>query len=137
MVFSIRVSTVLVLAASVSSVLGAPWPSTSKHSTHRYRTLSNGVVAKSYQPESVYETFGAGIDHPLSKRDVPASTEDAALSFLASHLGVNASSLNYHSGFDGELAGHAYVRQTFVSTLTRCLTLVTIIENWIMFLARH
>jgi len=54
MVF-ITVSAVLALAASATSVLGSPWPSPFKHTTHRVRDLDHGVQVRSFQPESTYE----------------------------------------------------------------------------------
>ena len=54
MVF-ITVSAVIALAASATSVLGTPWPSTAKHTTHRVRDLEHGIQVRAFQPESVYE----------------------------------------------------------------------------------
>ncbi|KDQ13806.1 hypothetical protein BOTBODRAFT_361187 [Botryobasidium botryosum FD-172 SS1] len=52
-----------------------------------------------------------GIDHPLSKRATPATPEEAALSFLESHLGVSASTMSYRTGYTGEVSKHVYIRQ--------------------------
>ena len=60
------------------------------------------------------QTFGAGIDHPLAKR-ADESLEDAAVSFVHSRLGLNTDSVTYKSGYSGEVAKHAFVKQTFVS----------------------
>ena len=60
------------------------------------------------------KTFGAGIDHPLAKR-ADESLEDAAVSFVHSRLGLDATSVTYKSGYSGEVAKHAFVKQTFVS----------------------
>ncbi|KDQ15334.1 hypothetical protein BOTBODRAFT_131082 [Botryobasidium botryosum FD-172 SS1] len=107
----VRYITGAALLLAVSGALASPWPATTKHATHRYRDVSHNLRVSAYQPESRYETFGDGVDHPLSKRDTPVSTEEAALSFLESHLGVNASSLSYRTGYSGEVTKHAYIRQ--------------------------
>ena len=54
MVF-IAASAVVALAVSTTSVLGSPWPSTVKHTTHRVRDLEHGIQVRAFQPESVYE----------------------------------------------------------------------------------
>jgi extracellular elastinolytic metalloproteinase len=59
------------------------------------------------------QTFGAGVDHPLSKRD-DADIEESAISFLQSHLGVDPETISYKSGYSGETAKHVYVGQTQV-----------------------
>lgn len=107
-----RTSAFLLLAAS--GALANPWPSTAKHSTHRVRDVSRNFKATAYQPLSTYETFGEGVDHPLSKRETPATTEEAAISFLESQLNVSSADLSYQSGYSGEVTGHAYVRQKIV-----------------------
>lgn len=70
---------------------------------------------KSNPNDLMHQTFDQGIDHPLSKRDVPATPKDAALSFLASRLGVDSESLSYRTGYSGEAAHHVYVKQKIVS----------------------
>ncbi|KAJ7787664.1 Fungalysin metallopeptidase-domain-containing protein [Mycena olivaceomarginata] len=89
-----------------SSALALTVPTGSKHATHRVRSIANNVKIEVYHPESAYETFGAGIDHPLRKRG--ASLKEAAESFVSSHLGVDA---QYHSGFANDVASHAYAHQ--------------------------
>ena len=59
------------------------------------------------------QTFGEGIDHPLSKR-ADDDLEGAAVSFVQSHLGLKADSVSFKSGFAGEAAKHAFLRQSFV-----------------------
>ena len=66
------------------------------------------------------QTFGQGEDHPLRKRATD-DLEDAAVSYVASKLGINASSVAWKSGFSGEVAHHAFVRQQLVS-LFACRT---------------
>ncbi|KAJ7097447.1 Fungalysin metallopeptidase-domain-containing protein [Mycena epipterygia] len=92
-----------------SSSLGATVPINSKHATHRVRSIANDAKIEVYHPESTYETFGTGIDHPLRKRG--ASLKESSEAFIASHLGVDASSAVYHSGFAGDVSAHAYAKQ--------------------------
>ncbi|KAJ6628602.1 Fungalysin metallopeptidase-domain-containing protein [Mycena sp. CBHHK59/15] len=92
-----------------SSSLAAPWPINAKHATHRVRSIANDVTIEVYHPVSTYETFGAGIDHPLRKRS--ASLKESSEAFIASHLSVDASALTYHSGYAGDVASHAYANQ--------------------------
>ncbi|KAF9456503.1 Fungalysin metallopeptidase-domain-containing protein [Collybia nuda] len=81
-----------------------------KHSTHRVRDLANGLQIITFHPESSYETFGQGIEHPLT--DTFGSTiEDSTVSFLTSHLKINSSSFKFRAGFAGDAATHAYVSQ--------------------------
>jgi hypothetical protein len=54
------------------------------------------------------------VDHPLSKRDTPASDEEAALSFVAKKLGLSEDDLQYKTGFAGEAASHVYIKQKIV-----------------------
>ncbi|KAJ6563293.1 Fungalysin metallopeptidase-domain-containing protein [Mycena vulgaris] len=84
-------------------------PINSKHATHSVRSIANGAKIEVYHPESTYETFGTGVDHPLRKRG--ASLKEASEAFIASHLGVDASSAVFHSGYAGEVASHAYAKQ--------------------------
>ena len=60
------------------------------------------------------KTFGAGIDHPHDKR-ASEDLEGAALSFVKSHLNISDKDVSFKSGFSGEAAAHAYVRQQIVS----------------------
>ncbi|KAJ7108331.1 Fungalysin metallopeptidase-domain-containing protein [Mycena epipterygia] len=94
-----------------SSGLAAPWPVSSKHATHRLRTVGRGLKLNTFHPESTFETFGEGIDHPLRKRK-EVSLEDRTLAFVQSHLGIAADAVAFKSGFAGEVADHAFVRQT-------------------------
>ncbi|KAJ7068336.1 Fungalysin metallopeptidase-domain-containing protein [Mycena amicta] len=92
-----------------SSVSALTVPINSKHATHGIRAIANGATIEAYHPESTYETFGAGIDHPLRKRG--ASLKESAVSFVASHLAIDASSILHSSGYAGEVASHAYLKQ--------------------------
>lgn len=54
------------------------------------------------------------MDHPLSKRAAD-NLEDAAVSFIRSHLGIGPDSVSFRSGFAGEVSKHAFVKQQVVS----------------------
>ncbi|KAJ7155333.1 Fungalysin metallopeptidase-domain-containing protein [Mycena filopes] len=104
-------TSVLLAVMYASSGLAAPWPVSSKHATHRVRNLARGLTLNTFHPESTYETFGEGIDHPLRKRE-EANLEDRTLAFIQSHLGVAADAVSFKSGFAGEVSEHAFVRQS-------------------------
>ncbi|KZW03081.1 putative extracellular elastinolytic metallo proteinase precursor [Exidia glandulosa HHB12029] len=101
----------LALAAFCSYALGAPWPVDSKHATHRARELPNGVKVQMFHPQSDFEVFGDGIDHPLSARAEPPTMHEAATAFLESRLGKG--SLAVRSSFAGQVADHVFVNQQF------------------------
>ncbi|KAJ7110217.1 Fungalysin metallopeptidase-domain-containing protein [Mycena crocata] len=94
-----------------SSGLAAPWPATSKHATSRVRVIGRGLKLNTFHPESTYETFGEGIDHPLRKRE-ETSLEDRTLAFIESHLNVGSEAISFKSGFAGEVSEYAFVRQS-------------------------
>ncbi|KAF7311373.1 Extracellular metalloproteinase mep [Mycena kentingensis (nom. inval.)] len=96
-----------VLLATTASALTVP--TNSKHTTHRVRELPSGLKLEVFHPESTYETFGTGVDHPLRKRG--ASLKEASESFVASHLDVAESDVVQISGFAGEVASHSYLKQ--------------------------
>ncbi|KIP05598.1 hypothetical protein PHLGIDRAFT_128797 [Phlebiopsis gigantea 11061_1 CR5-6] len=109
--FSRKFFASILLAVSVAtSATAAPWPFTAKHTTHRVRDISPDFQLTAYHPESSYETFGEGIDHPLAKR-AAESIEDAAVSFVHSHLGLPADNVFYKSGYAGDVSRHAFVKQ--------------------------
>ncbi|KAK6981334.1 extracellular metallo proteinase mep [Favolaschia claudopus] len=81
-------------------------PVASKHATHSVRSIGRDVKIEVYHPKSKYNTFGAGIDHPLRKRG--ASLKESSEVFISSHLGANS---RYQSGFAGEVASHAFAHQ--------------------------
>ncbi|KAJ7723080.1 Fungalysin metallopeptidase-domain-containing protein [Mycena metata] len=93
-----------IVYASSSSALTVP--TNSKHATHRVRSIANGAKIETFHPVSTYETFGAGIDHPLRKRG--ASLEESTVSFINAHLGVETS---FQSGFAHDVASHGYAHQ--------------------------
>ncbi|KII91236.1 hypothetical protein PLICRDRAFT_173122 [Plicaturopsis crispa FD-325 SS-3] len=104
-------TSVFLAVVFASSSLAAPWPTDSKHATHRVRMISRDLQIETYHPESSYETYEDGIDHPLSKR-ADASLSDSAVSFVQSKLGLDSGKVGFKSGFEGETASHAFVKQT-------------------------
>ncbi|KAI0344183.1 hypothetical protein BDW22DRAFT_1137358 [Trametopsis cervina] len=102
-------ASVLLAIACASSAVAVPFPIGSKHATHATREF-NGLKVVSFHPETKYETFETGIDHPLSKR-ATEDLEDASVSAVHARLGLNQDQVAYKSGFSGEAAHHGYVRQ--------------------------
>ncbi|KAI0654826.1 Fungalysin metallopeptidase-domain-containing protein [Cubamyces menziesii] len=97
-----------VLCATTATAV--PYPSNAKFATHRTREISQDFKIETYHPESSYETFGEGIDHPLSKRS-DASIEEAAAAFVQSRTGVQADAVHVRTSFEGDAASHVYVKQ--------------------------
>ncbi|KAF7301727.1 Extracellular metalloproteinase mep [Mycena indigotica] len=102
-------NTVLLAVLYASSASALTVPIDSKHATHRVREIANGAKIETYHPESTYETFNTGIDHPLRKRG--ASLKEASESFISSHLKVAPSSVAHQSGFAGQVASHSFAKQ--------------------------
>jgi hypothetical protein len=69
-----------------------------------------------FTPESTFETFGAGADHPLAKR-ADASLEETAVAFVEEKLGVDGSAVKFRSGYSAPTGDFAYIRQQHVSTI--------------------
>ncbi|KAF7372721.1 Extracellular metalloproteinase mep [Mycena sanguinolenta] len=93
-----------------SSGLAVPWPASLKHATNRLRIVGRGLALNTFHPESTYMTFGQGIAHPLTKR-ADVGLEEKALAFIQSHLDIGADAVVFKSGFAGEVADHAFLRQ--------------------------
>ncbi|EIW51569.1 uncharacterized protein TRAVEDRAFT_176097 [Trametes versicolor FP-101664 SS1] len=103
-------ASVFLAVLCASSATAVPYPVSSKFATHRTREISRDFKVEAYNPESSFETFGAGIDHPLSKR-ADASIEDSAIAFVQSRAGVDSDAVHVRSAFEGEVAHHVYVKQ--------------------------
>ncbi|KAJ7799933.1 Fungalysin metallopeptidase-domain-containing protein [Mycena olivaceomarginata] len=93
-----------------SSGLAAPWPASLKYATNRLRIAGRGLQLNTFHPESTYQTFGEGIEHPLRKR-AEASIEDRALAFIQAHLHVPADGIYFKCSCAGEVSDHVFVRQ--------------------------
>ncbi|KAJ7282429.1 Fungalysin metallopeptidase-domain-containing protein [Mycena rebaudengoi] len=107
-------TTVLLAVVYASSVMAAPPEpgfASARHSTHRKRTLPNGLTLESYHPPSTFETFGAGIDHPLPKR-AAASLQESSVAFIQNKLGLKAEETTFTSGYTGATARYSYAAQT-------------------------
>ncbi|KAK7464357.1 hypothetical protein VKT23_006524 [Stygiomarasmius scandens] len=104
-------ASVFLAVVYASTTFAAPWPTSLKHTTHRRRDISSDLQIEVFHPESKFETFGNGIDHPLSKRE-DASLEETAIAFVASHLGVEESTIKVQSSSEGDITSNAYLKQT-------------------------
>ncbi|CUA72709.1 hypothetical protein RSOLAG22IIIB_10242 [Rhizoctonia solani] len=98
-----------------SGVVAAPWDPRSRHNTHNsFEVGPRKVQFQSYHPPSTFETYGDGIDHPLTKRGfTDADPAEAAKAFLESKLGVSADAISHRSGSSSDIAKHEYFRQRF------------------------
>ncbi|ELU37468.1 metalloprotease MEP2 [Rhizoctonia solani AG-1 IA] len=98
-----------------SGVVAAPWDVTSRHTTHRVRSVGpSKVKLTSYHPPATFEAYGVeGVAHPLAKRGVTdASSAEAAKSFLEDKLGVKADALSHKGGHASEATSFEYFRQS-------------------------
>ncbi|KAJ8487939.1 hypothetical protein ONZ45_g14134 [Pleurotus djamor] len=109
--FNQFLKTVLLAVVYASATGATPFPTNVKHATHRVREVGQGLKIETYHPVSTFETFGVGIDHPLSKRDNP-DLEESAVAFIQSQLRVAKDAIAFTSGFSGEVAKHAFLKQS-------------------------
>ena len=58
----------------------------------------------------MFQTFGDGVDHPLSKR-ADASIEESAIAFVQSRVGVDAKAVHLRSKFEGDVSRVIYFKQ--------------------------
>jgi extracellular elastinolytic metalloproteinase len=103
-------SSVFLAVCYASTASAIPFSPSAKFTTHHTREISPSLKIETYHPESSYETFGAGIDHPLS-RTANTSIEDSTVAFIKSHLSLDESTFKFRTGYAGEAAKHAYVKQ--------------------------
>ncbi|KAI0069746.1 hypothetical protein K474DRAFT_992389 [Panus rudis PR-1116 ss-1] len=85
-----------------------PFAPNAKYATHRTRIVGRDLKIETFHPESTYQTFGEGIDHPLSKR-ADVDVGDAAIAFVQSKVG--ADDVQVRSTSEGQKARHAYLQQ--------------------------
>ncbi|KAG9098595.1 hypothetical protein FRC06_006177 [Ceratobasidium sp. 370] len=85
----------------------------SRHTTHRVRSVGpQGAKFQSYHPEPVFETYGVeGVDHPLAKRGLTGTPQDAAKAFLEDKLGIAPDALARKSGHSSDVVSNEYFRQ--------------------------
>ncbi|KAJ3514000.1 hypothetical protein NLJ89_g2625 [Agrocybe chaxingu] len=109
--FKKLLSSIFVALAYASSASAAPWPMTSKHSTHRTRNLARGLALETTTLRALMrQTFDTGIDHPLSKR-ADFDLKDSAIAFVGSRLSLDSSAIRYKSGFAGQASSNAFLKQ--------------------------
>ncbi|KAL5526314.1 hypothetical protein ACEPAF_8037 [Sanghuangporus sanghuang] len=107
--------TYLALAALLmNSTLAAPWPASMKHANHQVRSLPNGIEVSTFSPPSRFDTFGTGIDLPLSRRAEPADIKDISAPFVSSRLGISEDEISFKKAFTCQTAKHAFLRQKIV-----------------------
>ncbi|KAG8692314.1 hypothetical protein FRC08_009861, partial [Ceratobasidium sp. 394] len=111
MAFIVKLAAVATLIAQ--GVIAAPWDPVSRHTTHRVRSVGpRGAKLQSYHPEPVFETYGVkGIDHPLTKRGITGTPQEAAKAFLEDKLGVAPDALARKSGHASDVVSTEYFRQ--------------------------
>ncbi|KAJ8495564.1 hypothetical protein ONZ45_g12819 [Pleurotus djamor] len=101
---------VLLTVIYVAATSAAPFAGNAKFGTHRNYELARGLQLEAFHPPSTFETFGTGIDHPLSKRDNP-DLEESSMAFVESKLNVDKAAIKLRTSFTGETAKHAFLRQ--------------------------
>ncbi|KAK1224031.1 hypothetical protein PQX77_013092 [Marasmius sp. AFHP31] len=99
-----------VLLAVLCATYGSatPWPTSSKHSTRRVRSLDNGLKLESFHPSPSYQTFGQGVD--LSPSFVGLGIVEQTVSFVSSQLKIDSEKIAFKSGYtssDGVTFGYA------------------------------
>ncbi|KAH9167273.1 Fungalysin metallopeptidase-domain-containing protein [Lactarius sanguifluus] len=112
--FSKLLSSVLVALLYVSTTSATPFLSTSKHTTHRARSLGadGNLKLETFHPESNFEGFGVeGLDHPLARRAGDFDIKAASVSFLASKLGIQQNDIQFRTSAKAEVAQHAFLKQ--------------------------
>ncbi|KAF8733469.1 hypothetical protein RHS02_07334, partial [Rhizoctonia solani] len=99
----------------VQGAIAAPWDAHSRRTTHAVRSVGpRGTLFHSYHPEPRFETYGVhGVAHPLAKRGLPSTHEEAARAFLSEKMGCEADTLARKSGHSFGSTTHEYFRQSF------------------------
>ncbi|KAH9166568.1 Fungalysin metallopeptidase-domain-containing protein [Lactarius sanguifluus] len=112
--FSKLLSSVLIALLYASTTSATPFLSTSKHTTHRARSLGadGNLKLETFHPESIFEGFGVeGLDHPLARRAGDFDIKAASVSFLASKLGIQQNDIQFRTSAKAEVAQHAFLKQ--------------------------
>ncbi|KAI9453869.1 Fungalysin metallopeptidase-domain-containing protein [Lactarius psammicola] len=112
--FSKLLSSVLIALLYASTTSAAPWPSTSKHATHRTRSVGadGSLKLETFHPEPIFEGFGVeGLDHPLARRAGNFDIKAASVSFLASKLGIQQNDIEFRTSAKAEVSQHAFLKQ--------------------------
>ncbi|THH27526.1 hypothetical protein EUX98_g6669 [Antrodiella citrinella] len=103
-------NSILLAVLYASAVEASPLVPGAKLATHRVREVSTDFKVETFHPESAYQTFGTGVDHPLRKRE-DATVGDAAIAFVESHLGVKSHNIQIKSTAETSETKHAYIQQ--------------------------
>ncbi|CAE6339071.1 unnamed protein product [Rhizoctonia solani] len=111
MAFIAKLAAVALLIAQ--GAIAAPWDASVRQTTHRVRSVgTKGAQFQSYHPEPVFETYGVdGVVHPLAKRGLPATNEEAAKAFLEEKLGVKSDAFVRKSGHSSDVVSNEYFKQ--------------------------
>ncbi|KAK7687628.1 hypothetical protein QCA50_008842 [Cerrena zonata] len=104
-------SVLLAVLYATTATLAVPFAPDAKYTTHRVRNVGRDLQIETYHPESTYETFGAGVEHALSKR-ADATVEDATVAYISEKLGVSDDNVHIRSTSFIDGVSHAYVQQT-------------------------
>ncbi|CCO37500.1 Extracellular metalloproteinase 10 [Rhizoctonia solani AG-1 IB] len=94
-------------------VLAAPWKEPRCWTTHSVRSIGpTGSQFKSYHPKPIFESYGVdGIVHPLAKRDISGTNEEAAKAFLEEKFGIEVQELSHKSGHSSTNVANEYFKQ--------------------------
>ncbi|CUA74653.1 hypothetical protein RSOLAG22IIIB_11370 [Rhizoctonia solani] len=93
--------------------IAAPWDAHGPRTTHSLRSVGpKQSLFHSYHPEPRFETYAAGVAHPLAKRGIPSTHEEAARAFLAEKFGCGADALSRKSDYSSDMVAHEYFRQS-------------------------
>ncbi|KAF9457264.1 Fungalysin metallopeptidase-domain-containing protein [Collybia nuda] len=97
----------IICASTTVALVAAP---ENKRATHKTLVVGGGLEVTVFYPNSSFETFEQGIEHPLTKSASP-TIEGSTVSFIASRLKVDSSTIKFRASHSGETARHAYVSQ--------------------------
>ncbi|KAF5351188.1 hypothetical protein D9756_008180 [Leucocoprinus leucothites] len=103
-------TSVLLAIAYAGTASAAPWPASSKHTTHRLRQVTRDLEIETFHPASTFETFGSGVDHPLQKR-ADEDLKQSAISFVSKRLSVDPSTVNLRTQAVTDTVTHAFLTQ--------------------------
>ncbi|KAF8721175.1 Fungalysin metallopeptidase (M36), partial [Rhizoctonia solani] len=117
-----------------SGVIAAPWSHQSRVSstTHHTRALGpHNIKIRSFHPLSTFETYGVtGVDHPLSKRALKASSSEAAKSFLESKTEIHPSEITHRTSHSSGNISNEFFNQEIVGENDHQYKTRIIEEQW-------
>ncbi|KAG6862518.1 hypothetical protein C0995_000066 [Termitomyces sp. Mi166 len=105
----------LLVALYIShGVQAAPWPLHSSHSTHHTPHLARSLGLETFQPPSIFKTFG-GVESPIPEefheKFIPEKIEESAIKSFQVCFNLDAGQIGYRSGFSRGSQSYAYVNQ--------------------------